>query len=187
MAVAESRPGDLAGRAVGTVPPLNALKKAAFRLKRYQRAAARKIEAAKVKAGLAKDAPFPKGFKLQKSNRLKHALGKVAAVQAKVARVRLTWLHTLSTRLADDYAVFCLEDLKIAAMTASAKGTKDEPGRQVSQKSGLNQSILDLGPVCHLPRLQAGVARRTDRLGAAALHQPEVLALWPYASRQPGP
>lgn len=145
IAVAESRPGDRVGRAVGTVPPLNALKKAAFRLKRYQRAAARKIEAAKVRAGLAKDAPFPKRFKLQKSNRLKHALSKVAAVQAKVARVRLSWLHTLSTRLADDYAVFCLEDLKIAAMTASAKGTKDEPGRQVSQKAGLNKSILDQG------------------------------------------
>jgi len=47
-------------------------------------------------------------------------------VQAKGARVRLDWLHTLSTHLADDDAAFCLEDLKIAHMTASAKGIEED-------------------------------------------------------------
>ena len=145
MAIAESDQDRTDGHAVGTVPPINALRKVAHKLGRYQRAAARKMEAAKVTSGIPKGAPFPKGFRLKKSNRLKHALGKVAVLQAKVARVRLDWLHTLSTHLADDYAAFCLEDLKIANMTASAKGTEDVPGRQVSQKSGLNKSILDQG------------------------------------------
>ena len=36
-----------------------------------------------------------------------------------------------------------MEDLDIEAMTASAAGTVDCPGRQVKQKSGLNRSILD--------------------------------------------
>lgn len=127
------------------IAPLNALKHAAAGLKRYQRATARKIEAAKVAAGIPKNAPFPKGFKLKKSNRLKRSLGRLADHQAKIARVRLDWLHKLSTGLADEYAVFCLEDLKTANMTASARGTAEAPGRQVRQKSGLNRSILDQG------------------------------------------
>jgi putative transposase len=145
IAIAESDPDRIEGHAVGTVPPINALKKVAHTLNRYQRAAARKMEAAKVKAGIPKGAPFPKGFKLKKSNRLKHALGKVASLQAKVARVRLDWLHKLSTNLADDYSALCLEDLKIANMTASAKGTENAPCRQVSQKAELNKSVMDQG------------------------------------------
>jgi putative transposase len=127
------------------IAPINALKKASAGLKRYQRAAARKIEAAKVAAGIPKDAPFPKGFKLKKSNRLKRSLGRLAGHQSKIARVRLDWLHKLSTGLANEYAAFCLEDLKTVNMTASARGTEETPGRKVSQKSGLNRSILDQG------------------------------------------
>lgn len=37
------------------------------------------------------------------------------------------------------------EDLKIKNMTASAKGTAEEPGTHVKQKSGLNRAILDQG------------------------------------------
>jgi putative transposase len=42
--------------------------------------------------------------------------------------------------------VIYLEDLKLRNMTASAKGTVDEPGRNVAQKAGLNRSILDVSP-----------------------------------------
>ena len=38
-----------------------------------------------------------------------------------------------------------LEDLKGANMSKSAKGTVEEPGRNVTAKSGLNRSILDQG------------------------------------------
>jgi putative transposase len=38
-----------------------------------------------------------------------------------------------------------IEDLKIVNMTASAKGTVEEPGRNVRQKAGLNRSILNQG------------------------------------------
>jgi putative transposase len=38
-----------------------------------------------------------------------------------------------------------LEDLRVANMTRSAKGTVEAPGRNVAQKSGLNRSILDAG------------------------------------------
>ena len=38
-----------------------------------------------------------------------------------------------------------LEDLKVKNMTKSAKGTIDNPGKNVKAKSGLNKSILDQG------------------------------------------
>ncbi len=36
-----------------------------------------------------------------------------------------------------------LEDLNTKNMTASAKGTIEQPGSRVAQKSGLNKAILD--------------------------------------------
>ncbi|WP_157814323.1 RNA-guided endonuclease InsQ/TnpB family protein [Rhizobium sullae] len=42
--------------------------------------------------------------------------------------------------------VLYLEDLKLKNMTASAKGTVEEPGTNVAQKSGLNRAILDVSP-----------------------------------------
>lgn len=39
-----------------------------------------------------------------------------------------------------------VEDLKVRHMTASAKGTIDDPGRRVKQKSGLNKAMLRFSP-----------------------------------------
>ena len=38
-----------------------------------------------------------------------------------------------------------LEDLKIRNMSASARGTKDDHGKNVRAKAGLNKAILDQG------------------------------------------
>jgi transposase len=38
-----------------------------------------------------------------------------------------------------------LENLRVAAMTTTASGTVEEPGRGVAAKAGLNRSILDAG------------------------------------------
>lgn len=38
-----------------------------------------------------------------------------------------------------------VEDLKVKNMTASAKGTVANPGKNVKQKSGLNRAILRTG------------------------------------------
>ena len=38
-----------------------------------------------------------------------------------------------------------MEKLWVRNMTASAKGTVEEPGKNVAQKSGLNRNILDQG------------------------------------------
>ena len=53
--------------------------------------------------------------------------------------------HRVSHQLVKDHQVVCIEDTKTANMTRSAKGTAEEPGRNVHQKAGLNRSILAQG------------------------------------------
>lgn len=72
-------------------------------------------------------------------------LRRCAKLAAKRARIRRDWHHKTTTAIAQRFGTVVLEDLKIANMTASAKGTVDEPGRKVRQKAGLNRSILNQG------------------------------------------
>lgn len=72
--------------------------------------------------------------------------------KARVARLHRTvrWqrehvLHVESTRYAKSHGVIVIEKLYVKAMTASAAGTTEEPGRNVRQKAGLNRSILAAG------------------------------------------
>ena len=39
-----------------------------------------------------------------------------------------------------------MEDLKLKNMTKSAKGTVEEPGKNVRQKTGLNRSLARVAP-----------------------------------------
>lgn len=104
------------------VEPLKALAKQARRLKHAQRAVARK------KKGSA--------------NRRK-AVNRLGALHRRIAHQRADWLHKLTTELADRHAVIALENLKVASMSASARGTAAQPGVNVRQKAGLNRAILD--------------------------------------------
>jgi transposase len=63
----------------------------------------------------------------------------------RAARQRTSGAHLASRALADRYAVVVVEDLDVSAMTASAKGTEEAPGRNVRAKSGLNREILARG------------------------------------------
>lgn len=58
--------------------------------------------------------------------------------------VRRDVAHKTSHALAHNpqYKLFVFEALKVQNMTASAKGTAEEPGTNVRQKAGLNRSIL---------------------------------------------
>lgn len=48
--------------------------------------------------------------------------------------------------LAGENALIAMEVLQVGNMTRSAKGSLDEPGKHVAQKSGLNREILDTAP-----------------------------------------
>ncbi|MGH3860877.1 RNA-guided endonuclease InsQ/TnpB family protein [Actinokineospora sp.] len=54
-------------------------------------------------------------------------------------------MEKTSTRLAREFDVIAVEDLKITNMTKSAKGTRAAPGCRVRQKAGLNRGILANG------------------------------------------
>ena len=79
------------------------------------------------------------------SKRHGKAKARLARTKAKTARVRKHWIHERSAGLARRYGTVVTEDLKVANMTASAKGSVETPGRNVRQKAGLNRSILDKG------------------------------------------
>ena len=106
------------------VEPLNALKAQAVRLRRYQRSVSRKVKGS--------------------CNR-KKAVIKLRALHKMIANQRSDWLHKLTTGLAREHAVIAIEDLRVANMSASAKGAVEHPGAKVRQKAGLNKAILDQG------------------------------------------
>ena len=107
-----------------TVAPGNFGKKTLRALRKAQRAVSRK------KKGSA--------------NRRK-AVRRVQTLHARVANARKDFLHKLSTTIAKNHGTVVVEALQVRSMSASAKGTVEEPGRNVRQKSGLNRSILDQG------------------------------------------
>ena len=80
-----------------------------------------------------------------KSNRRYQTKLKIGQIHRRAADVRNDHLHKLTTTLAKNHGLVCVEDLRVANMSKSAKGTAENPGKGVSAKSGLNRSILDQG------------------------------------------
>ncbi|MXZ41810.1 MAG: IS200/IS605 family element transposase accessory protein TnpB, partial [Caldilineaceae bacterium SB0666_bin_21] len=76
------------------------------------------------------------------SNRGRRICGQLKKRQRKQKRRRENAAHQHSRKLADTAHTVVLEDLNTKAMTRSAKGTVEEPGRNVRQKAGLNREIL---------------------------------------------
>lgn len=83
--------------------------------------------------------------KVKYSNNWKKQKAKVQNLHSKIANVRRDYLHKTSTAISKNHAVIVIEDLEVAAMSASAKGTLENHGTNVKAKAGLNKSILDQG------------------------------------------
>lgn len=112
---------DSDGRVVENLRPMEALR---AKVANAQRMAARKA----------------KGSKNQR-----RAKRRAASLQRKASRQRDAVLHRESKHYAENQGVVVVERLNIRGMTASAKGTAEEPGTNVAQKAGLNRAILDSG------------------------------------------
>jgi len=80
------------------------------------------------------------------SNRRRRAARLVGRRHHEVAERRATTLHALTKTLATQWSTIAIEDLNVAGMTRSARGTVDHPGRNVRAKTGLNRAILDAAP-----------------------------------------
>ncbi len=81
----------------------------------------------------------------RKSNRGRRINGRLQKRHRQRARKRDDATHQTSRKLADTAHTVVVEDLNTQGMTASAKGTVEEPGKQVAQKAGLNREILASG------------------------------------------
>lgn len=89
----------------------------------------------------------------------------VARLKAREADRRKDWVEKTSTDLARRFEVIAVEDLKVSAMTRSARGTLEAPGRNVRQKAGLNRGILAAGwgrLVTRLEHKAPGRVRKID-------------------------
>jgi len=106
------------------IAPLNSFKQHQLRLARYQRRMARKLKF---------------------SNNWKKAKAKVQKIHTAIANARKDFLHKTSTTISQNHALVCIEDLQVRNMSRSAKGNREQPGKRVRQKAGLNRCILDQG------------------------------------------
>jgi len=96
-----------------------------------------KVQLAKAQRQLSKKEKFSKNWKKQRA--------RVQKLHSKIAYIRHDFHHKTSTYLSQSHAMIVVEALKITNMSKSAKGTLENPGRNVNAKSGLNKSILNQG------------------------------------------
>lgn len=81
----------------------------------------------------------------KESNRWRRTCRSIAKLHRRAADRRRDFAHKTSTHLAKSHGLVAVEALVVPNMTRSARGTVEEPGRQVRQKAGLNRAILDKG------------------------------------------
>ncbi|MEU0153474.1 RNA-guided endonuclease InsQ/TnpB family protein [Micromonospora fulviviridis] len=63
-------------------------------------------------------------------------------LNARIRARRADFAAQTAVRLVREHGMVAVEDLRIKNMTASAKGSVEQPGRNVRQKAGLNRAIL---------------------------------------------
>ena len=69
----------------------------------------------------------------------------IAKIYKQQINIRKDFHHKLSDKLTKTHGLIVHEDLKIKNMSKSAKGTVENPGKNVAQKSGLNREISNQG------------------------------------------
>jgi putative transposase len=106
------------------IAPLNSFEKHQQRLARYQRRMSRKVKF---------------------SSNWKKAKARVQKIHTGIANARKDFLHKTTTTISQNHALVCIEDLQVRNMSRSSKGSGEQPGKKVVQKSGLNRSLLDQG------------------------------------------
>ena len=106
------------------IAPLNSFKQHQERLARVQRRMSRKVKY---------------------SNNWKKAKAKVQKIHTRIAHARKDFLHKTTTTISQNHALVCVENVQVRKLSKSSKGTREQPGKQVRQKSGLNRAILDQG------------------------------------------
>ncbi len=100
--------------------------------------------------------------------RVKHA---IARLRARETDRRKDWAEKVSTDIVRRFDVVRVEDLQITNMTRSATGTRENPGRNVRQKAGLNRGILRSGWGLLARRLKEKAPGRVEKIRPAFTSQ----------------
>jgi transposase len=105
------------------------------------------------------------------SNRRGRARHAIARMRARERDRRKDWAEKASTDIAQRFDLIRVEDLKIKDMTRSAKGTRENPGRNVRAKAGLNRGILASGWGLLVRRLEEKAPGRVEKINPALTSQ----------------
>ncbi len=100
--------------------------------------------------------------------RVRHA---IARLRSRETDRRKDWAEKVSTDIVRRFDVIKVEDLKIGNMTRSATGTRENPGRNVRPKAGLNRGILTSGWGLLVRRLQDKAPGRVEKIKPAFTSQ----------------
>ena len=95
----------------------------------------------------------------------------IATLRAHEADARKDWVEKVSTDLARRFDVIRVEDLRVKDMCRSARRTPGSPGRNVSQKAGLNREILASGWGLLVWRLENKAPGRVEKVHPAYTSQ----------------
>ena len=80
-----------------------------------------------------------------REHRRMKARERLARAKEREANARRDYAHKVARRLVNDADVIALEKLSLRAMTRSARGSVERPGRNVRAKAALNRVVLDSG------------------------------------------
>ncbi|MGB6580182.1 MAG: transposase [Streptosporangiaceae bacterium] len=98
------------------------------------------------------------------SNRRSRVKCAIARLRARETDRRKDWAEKASTDIARRFDVIRVENLKIMNMTRSAKGARENPGRNVRAKAGLNRGILGSGWGLLVRRLKDKAPGRVEKI-----------------------
>ena len=105
------------------------------------------------------------------SNRRRRVRLAIARLKARQTDRRKDWTEKASTEIARRFDLIRVEDLQIANMTRSTKGTRENPGRNVRAKGGLNRGILASGWGLLVRRLEDKAPGRVEKIKPAFTSQ----------------
>ena len=95
----------------------------------------------------------------------------IARLRARDSDRRKDWAEKVSTDIARRFDVIRVEDLQIKNMTRLARGTRENPGRNVRAKAGLNRGILGSGWGLLVRRLEDKAPGRVEKIRPAFTSQ----------------
>jgi putative transposase len=98
------------------------------------------------------------------SNRRKRVKLAAARLKARETDRRKDWAEKTSTDLARRFDVVRVENLDVKSMIRSARGTAQNPGRNIRAKSGLNREILRSGWGLLVRRLEDKAPGRVEKV-----------------------